>query len=103
MGPAARPVLVDVEERRARDVPLEVQLASPPGRAELPATVDELVGEGNGILSSLAALRLGSRGRGDERDGRKFQAFLRFVGLEAQCEVRPDGGTCFVLEPPERH
>ncbi len=39
-------VLVHVEKRRARDVPGEVELAAPAGRAELPAAVDELVAQG---------------------------------------------------------
>src|SRR5439155_22242721 len=38
-----REVLLDVEERRSRDVRREVELAAPFGVAELPAAVDELV------------------------------------------------------------
>jgi hypothetical protein len=38
-------VLVDVEERGARYVALEVELAAAPGTAELPAAVDELVAQ----------------------------------------------------------
>jgi hypothetical protein len=34
---------VDIEEARARDVSLEIELAAAAGLAELPATVDELV------------------------------------------------------------
>src|SRR5262249_53826375 len=38
-----REVLLDVYERSARDVPLEVELASASRRAKLPAAIDELV------------------------------------------------------------
>jgi len=37
-----RKVLVDIEERGARNMPGEVELSPPAGRAELPAAVDEL-------------------------------------------------------------
>src|SRR5919198_4258072 len=40
-----REILVHIEERGARNVPREVELASLPGRAQLPATVDELVAQ----------------------------------------------------------
>jgi hypothetical protein len=40
-----RQVGVDVEEARAGDVTFEIQLAAALGRAELPATVDELVAQ----------------------------------------------------------
>jgi hypothetical protein len=43
-----REVLVDVEKRRSRDVAFEIELAATSGVPELPAAVDELVGEGNG-------------------------------------------------------
>jgi hypothetical protein len=36
---------IDVEEARARDVPLEVELAAALGVAELPAAIDELVAQ----------------------------------------------------------
>jgi hypothetical protein len=36
-------ILVDVEKRRAGDVPGQVELAATAGVAELPAAVDELV------------------------------------------------------------
>ncbi|MDX6414664.1 MAG: hypothetical protein QOH23_2074 [Gaiellaceae bacterium] len=36
---------VDVEEARAGDVTFEIQLPATLGRAELPATVDELVAQ----------------------------------------------------------
>jgi hypothetical protein len=42
----SREVLVDVEERRAGDVPLEVELTSALRVAELPPAVDELVARG---------------------------------------------------------
>jgi hypothetical protein len=38
-------VLVDVEERGARDVALEIELEASAGAAELPAAVDELVAQ----------------------------------------------------------
>src|SRR3712207_3744735 len=38
-----REVALDVEERRARNVPLEVELVATVGLPELPAAVDELV------------------------------------------------------------
>jgi hypothetical protein len=37
-----REILVDVEKRGARNVPGEVELPPPAGRAELPSAVDEL-------------------------------------------------------------
>ena len=40
-----REIGVHVEEARARDVTFEIQLAASLGRAELPATVDELVAQ----------------------------------------------------------
>ena len=39
-------VRIDVEERRTRNVPDEVELAASSRRAELPAAVDELVADG---------------------------------------------------------
>jgi hypothetical protein len=56
-------IVVRVEERGARDVPLQVQLAAPAGVAELPAAVDEPVAQtpslgefGEMTLSRRAAL-----------------------------------------------
>src|SRR5207253_3393966 len=43
-------ILVHVEERRTRNVPGEVELAPLPGRAELPATVDELIAHDRTLL-----------------------------------------------------
>jgi len=43
---SAGEIRVDVEKARARDVPGEVELAPTRGVAELPAAVDELVGQG---------------------------------------------------------
>jgi hypothetical protein len=43
-----REILVDVEKRRSWDVAFEVELAATSGVPELPAAVDESVGEGNG-------------------------------------------------------
>jgi hypothetical protein len=40
-----RKVRVDVEEARAGDVTFEIQFPAPLRRAELPATVDELVAQ----------------------------------------------------------
>jgi hypothetical protein len=45
-------VVVDVEERSAGDVPLEVRAAAVLGVGEVPAAVDELVAQGR--ESSLA-------------------------------------------------
>ena len=80
-------VIVDVEERRPRDVSLEVQLTPATGRAELPAAVDELV-----------ARHLTACGRDHERDGPELNSVGATERLQTTAQLFSHAGQDVLVE-----